>query len=148
MALYLMRRIRRALCSASARRQLVFCVLVVILAGINFSSEQRSISSTLLSNQNNEHVVEQVGSGAHHLSSCDEKVLDNLDKRFDQQRSERRIVMNTSMGDRVSFDIYEPEATCFSEERFGSDVRYRAFGDGPKFICGSGFHRSSVGPSR
>jgi hypothetical protein len=139
MALYLMRRIRRALCSASARRQLVFCVLVVILAGINFSSEQRSISSTLLSNQNNEHVVEQVGSGAHHLSSCDEKVLDNLDKRFDQQRSERRIVMNTSMGDRVSFDIYEPEATCFSEERFGSDVRYRAFGDGPKFICGVDF---------
>jgi len=108
----------------------VFCVLVVILAGINFSSEQRSISSTLLSNQNNEHVVEQVGSGAHHLSSCDEKVLDNLDKRFDQQRSERRIVMNTSMGDRVSFDIYEPEATCFSEERSGLtlDIVHLAMG--------------------
>jgi hypothetical protein len=71
MALYLMRRIRRALCSASARRQLVFCVLVVILAGINFSSEQRSDllqtknhyqSSMAVSSNVAEVAVERVGS--------------------------------------------------------------------------------------
>jgi hypothetical protein len=36
------------------------------------------------------------------------------------------------------FDLFEPEATCFREERFGSesDERFDAFGDGPKFVCG------------
>ena len=47
--------------------------------------------------------------------------------------------MKSSMGEELSFDIYEPEATCLSEERFGSDTRYHAFGDGPKFICGVDF---------
>jgi hypothetical protein len=68
--------------------------------------------------------------------ACDEKILDSLDERFDQKRLERQNAMNTATGDVLSFDIYEPEATCFSEERFGTDVRYHAFGDGPKFICG------------
>ncbi len=72
------------------------------------------------------------------LASCGDAVLDNFDKQFDQKRWERVKVMS-SWGNGVSFDIYEPEATCFSEERFGSDVRYRAFGDGPKFICGVDF---------
>jgi len=68
--------------------------------------------------------------------ACDEKILDSLDERFDQKRSERQNAMNTAEGDVHSFDIYEPEATCFSEERFGKDVRFHAFHDGPKFICG------------
>ena len=36
------------------------------------------------------------------------------------------------------FDLFEPEATCFREERFGSESneRFDAFGDGPKFVCG------------
>jgi hypothetical protein len=37
------------------------------------------------------------------------------------------------------FDLYEPEAICFSDERFGqgkTGSRYQAFGDGPKFVCG------------
>jgi hypothetical protein len=36
-------------------------------------------------------------------------------------------------------DLFEPEATCISEERFGqgrNTSRYNAFGDGPKFVCG------------
>ena len=37
------------------------------------------------------------------------------------------------------FDIFEPEANCIAEERFGSDTRYHAFGDGPKFVCGVDF---------
>ena len=71
--------------------------------------------------------------------SCNEKVLDQLDEVFDKKRSERVAVMDTRLGDHLSFDIYEPEATCFSEERFGSETRYSAFGDGPKFICGVDF---------
>ena len=73
---------------------------------------------------------------------CDERGLDILDKQFDQQRAARQIAMNTSLGREHSFDIYEPEASCFSKERFGSranDTRYNAFGDGPKFICGVDF---------
>ena len=71
-------------------------------------------------------------------SSCNEQALDQLDEVFDRKRLERVTVMDTNMGDKISFDIYEPEATCFSEERFGSktETRYRSFGDGPKFICG------------
>ncbi len=36
------------------------------------------------------------------------------------------------------FDLFEPEAVCLTEERFGgsSSKRYKAFGDGPKFACG------------
>lgn len=70
------------------------------------------------------------------LKNCDESVLDKLDNRFDLQRSARQNVMNTTSTADVSFDIYEPEAICFSEERFGSKTRYSAFGDGPKFMCG------------
>lgn len=70
-------------------------------------------------------------------SSCNnEQALDQLDEVFDKKRSERVKVMDTDMGDKISFDLYEPEATCLSEERFGSETRYSAFGDGPKFICG------------
>jgi hypothetical protein len=112
-------------------------LIVVFIGSVVVLTGQKKALSPIANN--NEYAKVQVKSDAHHLSSCDEKVLDNLDKRFDQQRSERQIVMNTSMGDRVSFDIYEPEATCFSEERFGSDIRFSAFGDGPKFICGVDF---------
>ena len=44
--------------------------------------------------------------------------------------------MATNRGKEQSFDLYEPEATCLDEERFGTRIRYDAFGDGPKFICG------------
>ena len=39
------------------------------------------------------------------------------------------------------FDVFEPEANCISDERFGSDIRYLAVGDGPKFVCGIDFIR-------
>ena len=37
------------------------------------------------------------------------------------------------------FDLFEPEAVCVTEERFGGTNhhrRYDSFGDGPKFACG------------
>lgn len=112
---------------------LVSCTVVAVFAGIQLSFQSKDLSSFMPND--NKRVVERVESGAH-LTPCDEKVLDLMDKRFDRQRAERRNAMNTSLGNQVSFDIYEPEATCFSEERFGSANRYRAFDDGPKFICG------------
>jgi hypothetical protein len=43
------------------------------------------------------------------------------------------------------FDLFEPEAICLTEERFGgsSDERYIAFGDGPKFVCAVDYLRES-----
>lgn len=36
------------------------------------------------------------------------------------------------------YDLYELEANCLSEERFGNE-RFASFGDGPKFVCGIDF---------
>ncbi|KAL3935350.1 MAG: hypothetical protein SGARI_003014 [Bacillariaceae sp.] len=43
------------------------------------------------------------------------------------------------------FDLFEPEAVCLAEERFGgtSEQRFVAFGDGPKFVCGVDYLRES-----
>lgn len=43
------------------------------------------------------------------------------------------------------FDLFEPEAVCLTEERFGgaSDERFVAFGDGPKFVCGVDYVREA-----
>ena len=70
-------------------------------------------------------------------SPADENRVAHLELQWDERRRERQAAMSTS--DRESFDIYEPEATCFDEERFGSEIRYHAYGDGPKFICGVNF---------
>jgi len=68
--------------------------------------------------------------------SCAE-ILDNLDGTYNQRRKSRQSKEKGWTGQRL-FDLFEPEATCFSEERFGSDSakRFDAFGDGPKFVCG------------
>ena len=68
------------------------------------------------------------------------KVLKALDARFDERR-EARMRAVKRMGSRRydgkwAYDLFEPEANCLSEERFGSAERYEAFGDGPKFVCG------------
>ncbi len=48
------------------------------------------------------------------------------------------------------FDLWEPEAVCLTEERFGgqSDTRYDAFGDGPKFVCGVDYIRELYNSSK
>jgi len=69
--------------------------------------------------------------------SC-EKILDMMDDTYNQRRKPRHSKNNTGWTGHLIFDLFEPEATCISEERFGSDSeeRYDAFGDGPKFVCG------------
>ncbi len=76
------------------------CVLVLVLTS----------TYLLFSNQLTQYDV-------HHLAlaSCGDADSDHMDKRFDQKRMERVKAMDSSLGDLVSFDLYEPEATRFSE---------------------------------
>lgn len=69
--------------------------------------------------------------------SC-EKILDMMDDMYNQRRKPRHSKNNMGWTGNLIFDLFEPEATCISKERFGSDSeeRYDAFGDGPKFVCG------------
>ncbi len=69
--------------------------------------------------------------------ACERK-LDELDSRYDDRRKPRQDrKRGEGTGVRL-FDLYEPEAQCFDEERFGSRSkrRFDSFGDGPKFLCG------------
>lgn len=76
-------------------------------------------------------------------ATCENK-LDMLDFTFDRRRRVRQFATPTYYkykkkdSYKMKFDLYEPEANCFSEERFGSNSteRYEAYGDGPKFVCG------------
>ena len=73
----------------------------------------------------------------HPLKSC-ESILDDLDEEYNERRENRQKKKRGWRGEKVMFDLYEPEATCFREERFGSESeeRFDAYGDGPKFMCG------------
>ncbi|KAL3773790.1 hypothetical protein HJC23_011928 [Cyclotella cryptica] len=73
-------------------------------------------------------------------SDC-ESVLDKLDTQFDARRKARQELPFTANPDypQGTFDKWEPEAICFADERFGNTVRYKALGDGPKFVCGVDF---------
>ncbi|KAL9178453.1 hypothetical protein ACHAXT_003783 [Thalassiosira profunda] len=80
------------------------------------------------------------GSGT--MAQCKD-ILDRFDARFDEMRAARKsetTKMNLGrVGQESWFDVFEPEATCFTDERFGSKTRmerYGAVGDGPKFLCG------------
>jgi len=74
-----------------------------------------------------------------HEASC-QKRLNTLDNLFDERRKIRQQAAPTYKytNHKKKFDLHEPEANCILEERFGSNsgVRYEAFGDGPKFVCG------------
>lgn len=69
--------------------------------------------------------------------SCNE-ILNKLDTMYNTRRIPRQAKSNINWTGLRLFDLYEPEATCFSEERFGSEsnIRFDAYGDGPKFVCG------------
>ncbi|KAL7539232.1 hypothetical protein ACHAWF_006337 [Thalassiosira exigua] len=77
----------------------------------------------------------------HNQSHCIQ-TLDALDHQFNQRRIVRQEAQRSKryarkdLSARNWFDPFEPEATCFTEERLGSGKRYQAYGDGPKFVCG------------
>ncbi len=60
---------------------------------------------------------------------CHER-LDELDRIFNQRRDARIEQIGSLPWQRSWYDLFEPEAVCFSDERFGSEKRYTAFGDG------------------
>jgi hypothetical protein len=50
---------------------------------------------------------------------------------------------------KYKYDLFEPEAVCITEERFGGrPERYYSFGDGPKFVCGIDYLRESYAGRR
>ena len=75
------------------------------------------------------------GLGGNHHQSCDQ-LLNTSDSIFDRRRKVRQdiLLQNASKlifgRERTKFDAFEPEAVCFTDERFGSIERYNAFGDG------------------
>jgi len=72
----------------------------------------------------------------HKQTNCSQ-ILDDLDATFDLRHEARQKALpHPNFRHVTAFDMYEPEALCITDERFGSRERYRAFGDGPKFICG------------
>ena len=77
---------------------------------------------------------------AHAMRPCD-NIVEELDNEFDLRRESRqnytRKVGGSSDAKKL-YDLFEPEANCLSEERFG-DERFASFGDGPKFVCGINF---------
>jgi len=79
------------------------------------------------------------GLGGNHHQSCDQ-LLNMSDSIFDRRRKVRQdiLLQNASKltfgSERTKFDAFEPEAVCFSDERFGSIERYNAFGDGKSVI--------------
>ena len=76
----------------------------------------------------------------HDGAAC-EALLDATNSRMDRKRAKRQqLASKRTLINRLQhFDIYEPEAVCFTEDRFGSGERDAAICDGPRFICGVDF---------
>jgi len=95
-----------------------------------------------------------------------ESILDTFDAMFDERRRIRQMkdpLQGPLFNQKKTYmDLYEPEAVCFTDERFGftkikqdsleeryfRDQRYDAFGDGPKFLCGIDLISSSASKSK
>lgn len=70
----------------------------------------------------------------HKQTNCSQ-ILDDLDATFDLRREVRQKALpHPNFKYVTAFDMYEPEAVCFTDERFGSIERYKAFGDGMYII--------------
>jgi len=95
-----------------------------------------------------------------------ESVMDKFDAMFDERRRIRQMkdpLQGSHYNNQKTYmDLYEPEAVCFMDERFGltkiwkdslkerygREQRYDAFGDGPKFVCGIDLISSSASKSK
>lgn len=111
---------------------LAFVVVVAFVAGRN--EEVGVPASTLI-----DAVAHNSIRRASETSNCDE-ILDAFDVKFNERRRKRQEhypdYRKDNLGETRIYDLFEPEAVCFDEERFGTKERYSAFGDGPKFVCG------------
>eukprot|EP00980_Cylindrotheca_fusiformis_P001182 scaffold323_cov93-Cylindrotheca_fusiformis.AAC.4 len=89
------------------------------------------------------HEASPMGTGSEESphAAC-QKMLDSFDESFDLRRTNRQIQTKrwnrlSDVNEKRAYDLFEPEAVCFNDERFGSRHRFSAFGDGPKFVCGA-----------
>jgi hypothetical protein len=70
----------------------------------------------------------------HKQTNCSQ-ILDDLDATYDLRREVRQKALpQKNFSHLTAFDMYEPEALCFTDERFGTSERYKAFGDGMYII--------------
>ena len=102
---------------------------------VNGVSGKVNSSTTLFDGKVNSSTTLFDGLGGNHHQSCDQ-LLNTSDSIFDRRRKVRQdiLLQNASKltfgRERTKFDAFEPEAVCFTDERFGSIERYNAFGDG------------------
>ncbi|CAJ1953932.1 unnamed protein product [Cylindrotheca closterium] len=119
------------LAQKSLRSKIVILVPVLVLFVIGGSFYIRSTTSAPASSEQ-QNTLAGVGD-----AFCKQRLL-KLEEQFNHRRQVRIDAMfqrnTTKRTER--FDVFEPEANCIAEERFGSDTRYLAIGDGPKFVCG------------
>mmetsp|Transcript_24205 Transcript_24205/g.52202 ORF Transcript_24205/g.52202 Transcript_24205/m.52202 type:complete len:333 (-) Transcript_24205:284-1282(-) len=103
--------------------------VAMVVAGYNFGIMTISACNNSVTAKANDNKTHQ---------SC-QQLLNALDDTSDRRRKSRHDAIDESRpstNKRTRYDMFEPEAVCFTEERFGSGERYKAYGDGPKFVCG------------
>ncbi|KAG7369971.1 methyltransferase domain containing protein [Nitzschia inconspicua] len=146
------------------QKMLVLILSAIVLLFLSLLHLHGDIKSTDNLDKYNVRFVS--GEESYLTNECKEK-LDALDRFHDQRRVARLQFANKAKeagknvyemywkrGDidkenerrrTLTFDLFEPEAVCLMEERFGglSDERFVAFGDGPKFVCGVDYLRES-----
>ena len=106
----------------------------ILISPINVAKQVNGVSGKV-----NSSTTLFDGLGGNHHQSCDQ-LLNTSDSIFDRRRKVRQdiLLQNASKltfgRERTKFDAFEPEAVCFTDERFGSIERYNAFGDGKSVI--------------
>jgi Methyltransferase domain len=123
----------------------VAMVLIALSLGFlaGFSSTNKCVCSSFQTQDSTDNKAVIVPQEQHNCVAT----LDALDKTFDQRRQIRvtqTAKQLTPPSAKSYFDLFEPEAVCFTDERFGGPQRYESFGDGPKFICGIDYLRATT----
>jgi hypothetical protein len=117
------------------------CLLCFFLGRSSTNTAVWKFDSVTKKGQQPQAVVRQ---STKHQGHCEEK-LDQFQNVWDERRKVRNDLVkqhtegtgDSDTNSRLIFDLFEPEAVCITEERFGGSApRYNSFGDGPKFICG------------
>jgi hypothetical protein len=117
--------------TGGGKMKLVMLGGVALTVGVAFVSPTKSLASVSVRRASK-------SPGVSEDVAC-EQMLDSFDAKFNQRRAKREENYEEYRDDYDEtevYDLFEPEAVCFDEERFGSRERYSSFGDGPKFLCG------------
>lgn len=118
---------------------IIVVILVLALTTWQFyfsSNMYSSFANNAMKNANKMVLLED-----HEGNTSCQELLDELDSTFNARRDARQKISRLPSAlnfdhERGRYDLFEPEANCLTEERFGSVKRFQAVGDGPKFVCG------------